>query len=206
MARPTNVAVNALDRITSKAAGEIFIGTFVQRSADGTCVYCVDGAEPNHLGVADSSPVEQTVLHKYSQYDPVSIISAGRVNVWTYEADITAGMYLLVADDFGLCKDDGAKSTNLTVAKATKDAASTDETTGGLAATAATKSLTVTSTTGFAAGDAVLLDSGTDSSSEIAIIDAISSATELTVKENLAYTYSGKDMHLLVQTEAIIIQ
>jgi len=206
MARPTTVTQGNPYIKSYVAAAQILEGTFVKRSAAGTVTPCVDETQPNHLGVAASHPIEQDALYKYAQYDLVPIIINGEAKVWTLEGDITAGMYLLIVNDFGMCADDGDKAEASTVCKALEDAASASYTTAGLAATAGTKALTVTSTADyFAEGDLVLLDGGTDATSEIAVIDEILTATTLTVKENLAKTYSAKNMHLLVQCEVEII-
>lgn len=206
MARPTTVAQGGNYLKSYVAAAQILEGALVKRSADGTVTPCVDETQPNHLGVAASNPIEQDVLYKYAQYAPVPVIINGVAKIWVLEADITAGMYLKVANDFGMCNDDGDKAEATSVCKALEDVATASYTTAGLAATAGTKALTVTSTaTYFAAGDVVLLDGGSDATSEVAVIDEILTATSLTVKESLAKTYSAKHMHMLGQCEVEII-
>ena len=100
--KPVNV--NAQDSLGGMAAySQIAFGAAVMRSAAGTVKSTRDLTDANIVGIADWDMVEKTVDGFYSKYDPVPIITAGRMRGWvtpnhTTAQNIFAGDYLEIAD------------------------------------------------------------------------------------------------------------
>lgn len=201
--------VNVLDRIERNAAAAIQFGAIVKRSADGTIVVAVDGADTNLIdGVAEDSMLEMDVINKYSTYDPVPVITMGRVNLLIKEAAVTSGQYLKIEEDHGLviAESSGVWTEGTSVARCLEDVDPASDTTAGLTISAGATAVTVTSTAQFAAGDMVYLDSGTeDTTSEIAVIKSIDSTTTCTLEDAVSQAFSSKDMHKIVQCEALLM-
>lgn len=204
-----DVNVNPTDIIDRKAAGTIIFGALVKRSAAGTIVSCVDGANTRgYDGIAMQDAVEHDPEGMYATYDDVPVISGGRVNVWVQGGgtDITSGNFLKIANDFGILALDHATTVNAstTVVKAQEDIEVSDYTTAITTAVAGSKTLIVASTANMLAGDYLYLAS--TEGYEVKVIDIVDSTTQVTLKEAAVYSHAtGPTANVLVQCEAVLL-
>ena len=220
--KPVNV--DALNMVNGMAAGGVTaFGAACYRSAAGVVKGSLNtGTLYNLLGIADWDMVEKTIDGFYSQYDPISLISAGKARVWvtpnhTTAADIIAGDYLDLADlggsntlPVGVFEESGTKAGQTKVAtslaKALEDADLLDAEV--VAADVAPGDTTVTMTVGglidsLAVGDYILLE---DHSAEVEInrVLTIDSTTQISlVKAATASLVNGDSdlIHKLTQCE-----
>jgi hypothetical protein len=220
--KPVNV--NAFDVIGDfAAAARIPFGCAVRRSSAGKVDIAYDGAAYDAiLGIADWDMVEKTVDGFYSQYDPVPIISAGRVRVWVLGSatGILEGTFLRSADlGSSACGIFDAESTPATrtthsLAKVLEDTTDLlDANFGGLTPAGATgssitmASAAVVSAMGLSEGDYIAIGDVTHNQAEINRVKSTSGAV-ITTQEPLAQTYTYPANCLvdkLVQLEVLLL-
>lgn len=207
------VGINVLDTVLREAQTVLAFGTMVKKGTSaGQVTYGVDSSNTvGTVGVVDDSEIEQPKDGFYAANSAVPIITSGRVNIIVEGGgtDTVAGEFLKIGNDFGMLIREGTtKAVSTSVAKALEDEEVSDYTAGTMSGTSGTKTVTHAAATGaFQAGDMVMLDggSGAVNESELAIVDSVTDTTHLVLKENMAYTYAGDDIHKCIQIEVILI-
>lgn len=200
--------INALDVAAAVAASRIAPGCLVTRSADGTIAVNTASTDEQNMGCAgDLSLANDDEPGMFSQYDVVPVCTIGRVRLRLLGGgtDCTNGMWLAAERDGLVAIESSGDRTTASVAKcvAAADIEVSNYSTTITVATSGSKTVTVSATTYFAAGDYVNLKD--DSASENNIVDTVDSATQVTVKNSLGATYSATPtMSKLVECEAIL--
>jgi hypothetical protein len=224
--KPVNV--NAFDIIGDQAAGGVIaFGAAVYRSAAEVVKGSLcTGTLYNLLGIADWDLVEKTIDGFYSQYDPLSIITAGRCRVWvtpnnTTAADIVAGDYLDLADlgssntlPVGVFEESGSQAGGTRAVTSMARALEDCDLENGevVAADVAVGDTTVTMTASglidsLAAGDYILLEDIT-AECEINRVKSVDSTTQITLVKPATASLVNADsdlITLLAQCEVMLL-
>ena len=209
---PKKAFINALDIRNAYAASHIAPGCLVARSADGTIAVNTATTDEQYMGAAgDRTLSNDSDPGFFSQYDtvPIAVLGTVRLNLIGGGSDCTNGMYLQAQADGLVAIESSGNKTTQSVAKCvdSDDLEVSDYTTLLDADEASGQtSLTVVSTVNFAAGDYVQIKD--DSSSELALIKSIDSATQVTIEKALTNSYTtaaNAEMNKLVQCMSILL-
>ena len=200
--------INAFDMGSAVGASRIAPGCLVARSATGTILANTATTDEQNMGMAgDLSIANDTTPGFWVQYDnvPVMLAGRGRLRLLGGGTDCTNGMWLQATRDGLVAIESGGNRAAESVAKCVSaaDIEVSNYSTVITTATAGSKTVTVTATTYFAAGDYVNLKD--DSASENALIKSVDSTTQVTLETAMAATYSvTPTMSKHVECEAIL--
>jgi len=227
--KPVNI--NAQDILGDMAAySQIAFGAAVMRYAEGTVKSTRDLTEANILGIAADDLVEKTVDGFYSKYDPVPIITGGRMRAWitpnhTTAEDVVAGDYLEIADVGGtnilpvgafqaMDAETGTKTADVrqveTLARALEDVdlldiepVAGDLAVGGTEVTLSSANMT---NLDLDVGDYILLEDILDQCMINRVASLTSTVITLQIASTVALASGDNDtVHKLAQVEAILL-
>lgn len=225
------VDINAQDILGDMAAySQIAFGAAVMRYSDGTVKSTRDLTDANILGIAADDMVEKTVDGFYSKYDPVPIITGGRMRAWvtpnhTTAEDVVAGDYLEIADVGGtnttpvgvfqaMDAETGTKTADVrqteSLARALEDVDLLDiepvAADVAVGATEVTMSAANITNLDLSDGDYILLEDITDQCMINRVASTTSTVITLQVASTVALVSGDNDtIHKCAQVEAILL-
>ena len=212
MGNQAKTSINPFDIVEAVAAARIAPGCLVARSASGTVAVNTGTTDEQYLGIAGDMAVDyhgDADSGFYNQYDPVPVITRGRVRVRLIGGgtDVTAGNYLQAQRNGLLAVETGGNRTLESVAKAV-DAEDTEVSnftdTGITAPSVGSLTVTCSDTSNFSDGDYVELKG--DSASEIRRIKTVDSSTQVTLYSAVgAAIGANPEMNGLVPCEAVLL-